>query len=492
MSLTRPAHRDLSAARAGVLLLAAAVTMTGCSLEPPEAALVLTQVPILHVTNQAGSLLDQRYPTGSRIVLALRPFSPANLRVLSPGLAAAGDAVVGPNGRTVVFAGKATASSPWQIYEASLSGSGCKQLTHSPGGAMDPAIIADGQVVFSSPVPKSADLWTRKTSPALYGVMRGSAPRRLTFGASAAVEPTVLADGRILFVSALPMSRECDGQPDLGLFTINTDGTEVTRFALDHDGWPIVHRPRELSDGRVAFMAADRDQAARPEAVRKARPFGTRAPLWSFKCGRCKSIEPEGEGMLLACLDTRGAVGRTMIGSIAVFRISTDAKMPGEPIFQDPAWDTVEAVPLVARTAMGHISAMAKDKASGTILCLDANFTRHGPAKTVPKAERVRVLTAAGQDKAAVLGEVPLQLDGSFMAEVPADTALGFETLDGQGNVIQHLAPALWVRPGENRTCIGCHEPYNRSPRNVRPLAVTVPPVVLTKPKQMSRADILK
>jgi hypothetical protein len=31
------------------------------------------------------------------------------------------------------------------------------------------------------------------------------------------------------------------------------------------------------------------------------------------------------------------------------------------------------------------------------------------------------------------------------------------------------------VRPAENRSCIGCHEPHNRSPYNHRPLAVNAP-----------------
>ena len=62
-----------------------------------------------------------------------------------------------------------------------------------------------------------------------------------------------------------------------------------------------------------------------------------------------------------------------------------------------------------------------------------------------------------------------------FMAEVPADVPLGFEALDENGRVLRREAPMVWVRPGENRSCIGCHEPRNRSPHNHRPLAVSVP-----------------
>ena len=61
------------------------------------------------------------------------------------------------------------------------------------------------------------------------------------------------------------------------------------------------------------------------------------------------------------------------------------------------------------------------------------------------------------------------------MAEVPADVPLGFDALDEQGRVLRHEPPLIWVRPGENRSCIGCHEPHNHSPRNLRPLAVEIP-----------------
>jgi hypothetical protein len=73
------------------------------------------------------------------------------------------------------------------------------------------------------------------------------------------------------------------------------------------------------------------------------------------------------------------------------------------------------------------------------------------------------------------LGEVAVQTDGSFLAEVPADVPIGFEALDENGRVLRHEAPMIWVRPAENRTCVGCHEPHNRAPHNHRPLAVNVP-----------------
>jgi len=36
--------------------------------------------------------------------------------------------------------------------------------------------------------------------------------------------------------------------------------------------------------------------------------------------------------------------------------------------------------------------------------------------------------------------------------------AAGFDTLDAHGQVLRHQPAFLWLQPGENRACIGCHE----------------------------------
>ena len=76
------------------------------------------------------------------------------------------------------------------------------------------------------------------------------------------------------------------------------------------------------------------------------------------------------------------------------------------------------------------------------------------------------------RSRAPRAGEVPVQEDGSFMAEVPADTPLGFEALNQEGEILRRVEPVVWVRPGENRSCTGCHAAHNRAPHNHRPLAV--------------------
>jgi hypothetical protein len=202
---------------------------------------------------------------------------------------------------------------------------------------------------------------------------------------------------------------------------------------------------------------------------------------------RCRSVEPAEDGNLLASFETRGMADRSMSGSFAVYRVGPSATALGQPLFDDPVWNDIEAARVAARAnPMGHISALMPAKKTGTILCLDVNFTRQQGTIGAPaaRAARVRVLAGSGQGPTRDLGEVPLRADGSFLAEVPADTPLGFESLDADGRVLHRLAPSLWLRPGENRSCLGCHQPDNRSPRNLRPIAASFPPVLLTEKPQ--------
>jgi hypothetical protein len=158
----------------------------------------------------------------------------------------------------------------------------------------------------------------------------------------------------------------------------------------------------------------------------------------------------------------------------------------------DPAWDNLEAIEADAPARpMGRLSNMDPAKRTGQILCLDVNDTSVRRGEQAPaKAGRIRVTTATSSASSRVLGEVPVQEDGSFMAEVPADIPLGFEALDEQGQIVRREAPTMWVRAGENRSCVGCHAEHNRAPHNHRPLAVRIPVPRLSEPQESNQPKL--
>ena len=466
-----------------VFLGAAALLLAGCHPAAPAGALVLTQTPVGSPTAPAATVMDVRYPPGSRVVLLVPPFSTTTVRELSHGLAAAGAPCVSWDGRVVYFAGKSASVSDWQIYRVDAGGGQPELVTRMPGGAMDPAVAAHGELVFSSPVPKAGRLWTTPEPSALYGQMPGQAPRRITFGPNSSVGPTVLRDGRILFVT-VEVSDDTQSPKHLGLFTINNDGTEVTAYACQGDGMDYVMRPRELGDGRIAFVAARSEEPevkGGAECVKPAAPFATRSSLFAFKGSGCRSVEPFSEGDILACIETSGWVERSMTNHAAVFRVAAGDTAMGAPLFDDPQWNSIEAAPVGARVEPGgHTSVIVEGLPYGTLFCLNVNDSSDPAANhnLAPAASlRVSALIGAGQQR--TLGQVPVDSDGSVIVQLPAEVPLGLDTLDAQGNLLRRQPALLWLRPGENRACIGCHEQRNHAPRNIRPLATMHKPVRL-------------
>jgi Hydrazine synthase alpha subunit middle domain len=102
-------------------------------------------------------------------------------------------------------------------------------------------------------------------------------------------------------------------------------------------------------------------------------------------------------------------------------------------------------------------------KSTGTLLCLNVRNSRNtAVAEAKPSTIRtVRVLAVDGQ----LLGEDSVEADGSFFVEVPADQPLRLE-LRGPEGVVAADHSGLWVRPNENRGCIGCHEDPEVAPEN--------------------------
>jgi len=70
-----------------------------------------------------------------------------------------------------------------------------------------------------------------------------------------------------------------------------------------------------------------------------------------------------------------------------------------------------------------------------------------------------------------IFGTVPVEPDGSAHFVVPADRNVYFEVLDAQQREIQRMRSVVCLRPGETRTCVGCHEPRTTAPPNQLPAA---------------------
>jgi hypothetical protein len=137
----------------------------------------------------------------------------------------------------------------------------------------------------------------------------------------------------------------------------------------------------------------------------------------------------------------------------------------------DPA-DTRSQVPDLVRI---------KNPADTAYRCAPAYFVRAFRA-VAPQANSLGMRQAIGEtdfEPQQILGYAPVEPDGSFKLVVPADVPLGLAILDAKGRAIQTHLNWIQVRPGERRTCDGCHSPRRGASLNSGAIVNALPAALL-------------
>ncbi len=70
-------------------------------------------------------------------------------------------------------------------------------------------------------------------------------------------------------------------------------------------------------------------------------------------------------------------------------------------------------------------------------------------------------------ERQKILGYADVEADGSFRVTVPADTSLTLHVVDENRRSFKVKENWLQVRPGENKTCNGCHSPRRGDPQRL-------------------------
>jgi hypothetical protein len=105
--------------------------------------------------------------------------------------------------------------------------------------------------------------------------------------------------------------------------------------------------------------------------------------------------------------------------------------------------------------------ARMKDPADPAYKCGPARFIRAVRA-VAPPSSTMGLRSAIGDtdfEPQQILGYAPIEPDGSFKLVVPADTPIALAVVDSEGRAFQTHTNWIQVRPGERRTCDGCHSP---------------------------------
>ena len=128
------------------------------------------------------------------------------------------------------------------------------------------------------------------------------------------------------------------------------------------------------------------------------------------------------------------------------------------------------------RSSVADIAAI-KDPANPAYHCTPVRFVR--AMRAVPPPQGMTGLRSSiGEtefEQQQILGYAPVEPDGSFKLHVPADTPLALAIIDHKGRAIQTHTNWIQVRPGERRTCDGCHSPRRGASLNSGVVVNTMP-----------------
>lgn len=101
--------------------------------------------------------------------------------------------------------------------------------------------------------------------------------------------------------------------------------------------------------------------------------------------------------------------------------------------------------------------------------------------QNIPKSNHAMGVPMAGYERENTpripLGIVPVEEDGSAYLEAPVAKQLIFQVLDENYMAVQSMRSSAFVHPGEQLTCLGCHENTHQAAlREQYPLALQRPP----------------
>ncbi len=155
---------------------------------------------------------------------------------------------------------------------------------------------------------------------------------------------------------------------------------------------------------------------------------------------------------------------------MGVFNVRSVYDTDGLDIMGDSVLAPGESIPKLL-TGEPDLAAM-KNPANSAFLNRPARFVRVTRAIPTPPGMVMDAIGESEFEMQEILGYAQVEPDGSYRVRVPADTPLSMTVLDGEGRAFQTHTNWLQVRPGETRTCSGCHSPRRaESALNVAPIA---------------------
>ena len=424
------------------------------------------------------------------------------------------------------------------IWEAAVDGSWVKQITGTPQDKMerlggrqtvliedgDPCYLPDGDIAFvSSRLQGYGRCHNGRYTPSFYlyrSKRDGSGIRQLSFGEANETDPVVLPDGRLVFTRWDYINRNVTmfhmlwwQRPD-GTHISNYYGANTVKPWMISETVPIPGTRKvvalgtghhSFSTGTVLVIDPDKGEDGEAPVTRVTPEIGYFEVDRGRKLGvGCYSTPwPLTEDLFLVSYSPQviPAQNRKPKNDYAIYLIDTFGGR--ELIYRDKAGSSFSPTPLrptqKPTLLPSHIDPNSTKK-TGILSLQDVYLTRNDPQGKMKRGEikALRINEIIGQpacmknnsqpnmvrhDTAKrVLGTVPVESDGSAMFEAPAGIPFQLQALDKDGMAIMTMRSFMYLQPGENRSCVGCHEKPGSSPTRKKSIAAGRAPSKIVKP----------
>ncbi len=395
------------------------------------------------------------------------------------------------------------ANGRWRIFEMNTDGSGLRQLPliEEPDvDNYDACYLPDGDIIFSSSAPFTGVPCVTGSSHVanLYRWYRATGQiRRLTFEQDHDWCPTMLDDGRVLYLrweySDIPhfVSRI--------LFTMNPDGTNQREFYGSNSYWPnsifyaravpgsatrfvgIVSGHHDTTRmGELVLFDAMKGRFEADGVIQRIPGFGRKVePV--IRDGLVSASWPKflhpwplsDRYFLVACQPTPKSKWGIYLADVFDNLVL---------LAEDDTHALLEPVPLRARARPPLLPSQVDTRRTDALVYVADIY--NGPGlEGVPRGavKQLRLFTyqfayhgMGGQvnrvgldgpwDVKRIIGTVPVEADGSAYFRVPANTPISLQPLDAEGKALQLMRSWMTAMPGEQLSCVGCHERQNSSP----------------------------
>ncbi len=485
-----------------------------------EVAIVATQLPLGTAAEVAGpraaGMLSADYGAGARLVRIL----PGNVvEPLVEGFESACDPCVSFDATRLLFAGKGQQADNWNIFELNLADRKVSQITRDLGDCRHPIYLSSfytitenqpwDQVAFVSSHEGGRNEFGKEPATSLYTCKPdGSYLNRITYNLSSDFDPAIMADGRLVYATWRRSTLDHGRLGRIALESVNVDGIDRGPFVAQ-SAKRVLQQPCATARSEVVFVEADKlpwDGAGSLARVSTRRPLHTYESLTKPADGLFHSPSAfPGAAILVSRRPADGS------GTHGLYRMDLST---GELtlIHDDPQFHEIQGQALWARPQPdGRSSVVSAQDPLATLYCLDVYQTEFTDPSWLPRgtAKSIRILEGLAPDREItkppmkgadllavrrILAEVPLEADGSFQVKVPANTPIQIQLLDERGLALRDCG-WIWARNHQAQGCIGCHEDPERTPPNFVPLAlqkqsVLVNPGVVERPTTDFRHDV--